>query len=554
MVWEQRVAIIVMITNLVERGRRKCDMYWPKEGMETYGVIQVKLVKEDVMATYTVRTLQIRHLRIKKKKQAMAERFVYQYHYTNWPDHGTPDHPLPVLSFVKKSSAANPVDAGPIIVHCSAHATVLHITVKNLEDKSLHGSNFMGLSSIDARALAGVGRTGTYIVLDAMLKQIRSKGEVNIFGFLRHIRTQRNFLVQTEEQYIFIHDALLEAIDCGETNINQAYLSRYIHSLQASDALEEKTEPWKMLETQFKGMSDSVKSFIFWSWELLLSAAIWPFRIGLVTILHIRLLILSFRNIVQYGFHKLREFIVTQHPLEVTGLDFWQMVWDHNAQTVVLLSNTDDPEFGVFWPTGEDDIEAENFRVKFADENDYGGYTTRDFTLQSLQDDYELAVRMVHCPNWPHNCGALTSVFELINLVQEWHLEYQNGPIIVMDRYGGTEAATFCCLTTLYKQLEYENHVDVYMYAKLYHNKRPGIWKCQDDYLLLYRAMEAIANSTTTTIPPPPPAPTPAPPDLYLTANGHINGFVGNGNGPGQGNGSVRVPPDAIDPPRDSMA
>lgn len=50
---------------------------------------------------------------------------------------------------------------------------------------------------------------------------------------------------------------------------------------------------------------------------------------------------------------------------------------------------------------------------------------------------------------------------------------------ITYFRYGGTEAATFCCLTTLGKQLEYENHVDVYMYAKLYHNKRPGIWKCQ---------------------------------------------------------------------------
>jgi len=51
--------------------------------------------------------------------------------------------------------------------------------------------------------------------------------------------------------------------------------------------------------------------------------------------------------------------------------------------------------------------------------------------------------------------------------------------LITYFRYGGTEAATFCCLTTLGKQLEYENHVDVYMYAKLYHNKRPGIWKCQ---------------------------------------------------------------------------
>lgn len=106
-----------MITNLVERGRRKCDMYWPKDGCEQYGVIQVKLIQEDVMATYTVRTFQIKHLKLKKKKQAMTEKLVYQYHYTNWQDHGT-DHPLPVLNFVKKSSAANPSDGGPIVVHC----------------------------------------------------------------------------------------------------------------------------------------------------------------------------------------------------------------------------------------------------------------------------------------------------------------------------------------------------------------------------------------------------------------------------------------------------
>lgn len=347
MIWEQRVAIIVMITNLVERGRRKCDMYWPKDGIETYGVIQVKLVEEEVMSTYTVRTLQIKHLKVGSSKRLFFPINCKVQKFILAQEEEAVQSGEAGLS-VSLYQLAGPWHTGSSIARAEFHQEILSCQSRrsgsnccplqvSVGNPSIFDFDLDLCDSVRSTCSAGVGRTGTYIVLDAMLKQIQQKSIVNVFGFLRHIRAQRNFLVQTEEQYIFLHDALVEAIASGETNL-------------PAEQVEELKNCTPYLEQQYKNIIQfqtkdiHIASAMKQVNSIKNRGAIFPIEGSRVHLTpkpgedgsdYINASWL-------HGFRRLRDFIVTQHPMTHTIKDFWQMVWDHNAQTIVLLSSLDD--------------------------------------------------------------------------------------------------------------------------------------------------------------------------------------------------------------------
>jgi len=61
---------------------------------------------------------------------------------------------------------------------------------------------------------AGVGRTGTFIVIDTMMARMeRLENDLNIKNLVKTIRKSRNYLVQTLIQYHFCHRAILEMIE-----------------------------------------------------------------------------------------------------------------------------------------------------------------------------------------------------------------------------------------------------------------------------------------------------------------------------------------------------
>uniref|UniRef100_A0A8C1ZR94 Receptor-type tyrosine-protein phosphatase alpha n=1 Tax=Cyprinus carpio TaxID=7962 RepID=A0A8C1ZR94_CYPCA len=454
MIWEQNTATIVMVTNLKERKECKCAQYWPDQGCWTYGNIRVSVEDMMVLVDYTIRKFCIQQVRSTEKPQ----RLVTQFHFTSWPDFGVPFTPIGMLKFLKKVKNCNPQYAGPIVVHCSA----------------------------------GVGRTGTFIVIDAMLDMMGAERKVDVFGFVTRIRAQRCQMVQTDMQYVFIFQALLEHYLYGDTELEVTSLESHLNKLYAPlpgagcGGLEAEFKKLTSIKIQNDKMrtgnlpANMKKNRVLQIIPYEFNRVIIPVKRGEENTDYINA---SFID----GYRQKDSYMACQGPLQHTIEDFWRMIWEWRSCSIVMLTELEE----------RGQVSSHAFCLFVCSICDHANSIFRVVYLLFTLENKSRAVRQFHFHGWPE-VGIPSDGKGMINIiaaVQKQQQQSGNHPITVHCSAGAGRTGTFCALSTVLERVKAEGILDVFQTVKSLRLQRPHMVQTLEQYEFCYKVVQEYIDA-----------------------------------------------------------
>ncbi|GMR48490.1 hypothetical protein PMAYCL1PPCAC_18685, partial [Pristionchus mayeri] len=431
MVWQERINVVVVITNLVEDGKRKCDQYWPSTANQPqlHGNYQVSLLSQSTNAHFVHRILSLKIA----KSVPPTDRRIHHVHFSSWPDHGVPSSVFPLLSFLH--FIADIHSTGPLLVHCSA----------------------------------GVGRSGSFILIDSMRRRLLSSRSLNLAAHLVHIRRQREKTVQTLEQFIFCHEVVRQMARHGITRVPSNVFPRYVQFL-----VDESFNGKMRLQTQFDDIC----------------------RCNHDT----RCTPYTDKPIILPGFHRMDEFIVCFHTRETP--DLWRTVWEYGCETVVLIHP--DSDGSLFWTHLDEQID--DISISHEEEK----------RVNLSSKDEELSVSLLHLSERAMDSSTWTE----LERIQSSRVCSSSSPLLVVSSSplrvsplpppslipnGKMQTAEspslsscrpflFCALTSLACQLEQHGVIDVIQTLDAFHRKKCGAFPNRQSLEFLYERLLLLVN------------------------------------------------------------
>ncbi|TSK16090.1 Receptor-type tyrosine-protein phosphatase mu [Bagarius yarrelli] len=400
MVWQENTATIIMVTNLVEVGRVKCCKYWPDD-TEIYRDMKVTLIETQLLSEYVIRTFAVEKL-----------------------------HVLSILydSFVLECERFSDTHILPLA--CSA----------------------------------GAGRTGCFIVIDIMLDMAEREGVVDIYNCVRELRSRRVNMVQTEEQYVFIHDAILEACLCGDTTIPANQLRSVYYDMNRLDPQTNSSQ----IKEEFRTLNMVTPTL-----------RVEDCSIALLPRNHEKN-----RCMDVLPPDRCLPFLITidgesSNYINAALMDLCPQYWPENG---VHRHGPIQVEF--VSADLEEDIISRIFRI---------------YNAARPQDGYRM-VQQFQFLGWPmyrDTPVSKRSFLKLIRQVDKWQEEYDGGEgrTVVHCLNGGGRSGTFCAISIVCEMLRHQRSVDVFHAVKTLRNNKPNMVDLLEQYKFCYEVALEYLNS-----------------------------------------------------------
>lgn len=469
MIFQQDCGKIVMLTNLFEECKMKCVRYWPEaDEPQTYGIYEVTLVSENELPNWTIRHLQATHGETKEVKDFQ------HFHFTAWPDRGVPDNPSIMLNFRDKVMHEHSFLDGPILVHCSA----------------------------------GIGRTGTFVALDFLLRQAHAEAYIDVFNTVTDMRYQRTNFVQTDIQYEFVHNAIVEALNTKECEVTQEQFNQYYSSLMefAGDDTEE-----TKLQEQFRMVDEMAPEFdadcfAASTCEENLHKNRYPDIMPLdLNRAYLSTPVKGSNDYINAVFvptcSNKTGFIITQMPLPHTVTDFWRLVFDHHVSNIVMMNNAndDDESVGEYWPS--DDCTYGPFRVELLSIDNCEDFSLLNIqlTYSSLSRQSKMIVRLFQYHGWPENQALPTNTVSLTSLISQVSRSSRDSrtePIIVHCMDGAERSGLFCAVAAVLDRLQMDKKINIPQTVLQLRTRRPQLVHSFEQFDFVYRAVLEHLEST----------------------------------------------------------
>lgn len=402
---------------------------------------------------------------------------VEQYHYLMWKDFVAPEHPVGILAFLRRMNEAYSHEKGPLLVHCSA----------------------------------GVGRTGTLVALDSLVMELDDEQQASVYNLICDLRHQRNFLVQSLKQYVFIHRALMEYAQFGSTEQTPQQL-REVYVKHANDVQQQATLP--VLFKQFELLSKVIeerKAFAFATNEENKDKNRYDFVVP-YDANRVILSPVSGKPLNTYinasfvsGFDLDEHFIVTQDPLENTVNDFWRMVYEQDITTMVMLSElgSGDDLCTRYWPEDEEEASHDMIRVKLLSSESYPKFSSRVLQVSNSKNGDSRQVTQFQYVGWSGSMGEVPvgtyGIMEVINRVQS-HIHANltasmPAPVLVHCTGGGDRSSIYVCLNNCLRHLRREGRADVFQIARKIRSQRQFMIQEPSQFEFCYKALIEYIDS-----------------------------------------------------------